>query len=390
MEFFDFENFSIGNPTLSPDNKRLFFVTCAPFPEAMGHTDIYYVDIMDDGTYGNFKYIPGINTSGRESFPFISSEGTLYFSSDGIYDDKPSLGLLDIYKVEDIDQVMKKEKEAKIIHLGSPFNSVMDDFAFFMNVPEDYDECEANAYFSSNRQGGMGEDDIYRVKVKRNIAVKGTIKDKKTGDYIKDAMVELIDSTGMVIKTVRVDSTGIYNFKVECDKNYNIRGSMSRYEDDLRKYNSANAKNNINLELMPFPCEISINHIEFALDSANIRLDAQNALSKLKDILISNPEIKIRIESYTDSRGPAKYNLDLSERRAQNTKLYLINAGVNEIQITSAKGFGEKCLIVSDEELRNLSTVNERNEAHQKNRRSLFILNCKEGFEGCQEADSDD
>jgi len=297
---------------------------------------------------------------------------------------------LDIYEVEDIDKVIKKQKEAKIIHLGSPFNSVMDDFAFFMEEPEDDEVCEVDTYFSSNRQGGLGEDDIYRVKIKRSKAIQGTIKDKKNGDYIKDATVELIDSTGMVIKTVKVDSTGIYNFDVECDKNYNIRGSMSRYDDDLKKYHSTEANDNIDLELMPFPCEISINHIEFALDSANIRVDAKNALSKLKDILISNPDIKIRIESYTDSRGPAKYNLDLSERRAQNTKLYLINAGVNENQITSAKGFGEKCLIVSDEEIRNLSSVNERNEAHQKNRRSLFILDCKEGSEGCQEADPDD
>ena len=59
-------------------------------------------------------------------------------------------------------------------------------------------------------------------------------------------------------------------------------------------------------------------------------------------------------------------------------------------KIVSAKGFREKCLIVSDEEIRNLPTINERNEAHQKNRRSLFILDCKEGFEGCQEADPED
>ncbi len=390
MEYFDFENFSIGNPALSPDNKRLFFVTCAPFEDANGHTDIYYVDIKNDGTYGKVMIVPGVNTNGRESFPFISSEGTLYFSSDGIYNNTLGLGLLDIYKVTNIDKVIQTG-EAKIIHLEGPINSDKDDFAYF-EEPQTGDNCEVYAYFSSNRQISIakGDDDIYRVKVKKTKTVQGVITDSSNKNPLADADVDLIDASGMVLKTVQVDSTGTFSLDIECDQLYRLRGSMTRYYDDLKEYNSAGEKDKINLELKPFPCEISINHIEFALDSADIRTDAKNALSKLKDILFSNPKIKIRIESYTDSRGPAKYNLDLSEKRAQNTKLYLISTGVKESQIISAKGFGEKCLIISDEDIKKLPTEKERSEAHQKNRRSRFILDCEEGLAGCQEMDPDD
>ncbi|MGM5469827.1 OmpA family protein [Flavobacteriaceae bacterium LMO-SS05] len=390
MEYFDFENFSIGNPALSPDNKRLFFVTCAPFEDANGHTDIYYVDINDDKTYGKVKIVPGINTGGRESFPFIASDGTFYFSSDGIFNNTLGLGLFDIYKVNNIDQVIQTGK-ANIIHLDSPFNSDKDDFAYF-EEPEQGDTCEVYAYFSSNREGSnaKGDDDIYRVKVKKNKTVQGLITDSSNKNPLPKANVDLIDASGMVLKTVQADSTGAFSFNVECNQLYRLRGSMARYDDDLKEYIAAEAKSSINLELKPFPCEISINQIEFALDSADIRADAKNALSKLKDILFSNPDIKIRIESYTDSRGPAQYNLDLSEKRAQNTKLYLIGEGVKDSQIISATGFGEKCLIISDEDIKKLPTEKERNEAHQKNRRSRFILDCEDGFEGCHEANRDD
>lgn len=398
FEFLDFDYYSVGNPALSPDNKRLFFVTCAPFADAMGKTDIYFIDILPDGTYSAVKRIPGVNSNGRESFPFVSSEGTLYFSSDGIYNDTLGLGLLDIYKVEDIDRVINNEKEAKVIHLPSPLNSDKDDFSFFLEEPAQDDKCVAYAYFSSNREGNnaKGDDDIYRTKMRRNKTIRVFVTDSLTQKPIENASVDLINAEGMVIKTVTVDSEGASNFEVNCDQSYHLRGSMARYYDDRKTYISTEGKDVINLKLKPYPCEFtvnlakfdSINHIEFKFDLDAIDSNAQDNLSNVLDILLTNPDIKIRIESYTDSRGPATYNLDLSRRRAINTKNYLIGKGVNEDQITSAKGFGENCLIVSDEDINNASP-SEREAMHAKNRRSRFLLDCDNGIEGCQELNSE-
>ena len=384
MDFLNYDYYSVGNPALSPDNKRLFFVTCAPLANAKGQTDIYYVDIKDDGSYGKIKSIPGINTSGRESFPFISADGTLYFSSDGIYNDELGLGLLDLYKVENIDRVIQNKKKAKVIHLGPPFNSAMDDFAFFIETPREDEKCEVYAYFSSNREdpNAKGDDDIYRVKVKQSRTIRGLVTDSSTQKPLANASVDLIDAEGKVLKTVQVDTTGAYTFDVECGQSYHLRGSKDRYYDDLKEYNATEEVDSINLALRAYPCEISINHIEFDFESDVIRPDAKKALSELLEILLTNPDIHVRIESHTDSRGSAEYNLDLSERRAQNTKSFLIKKGVNESQIISAKGFGESCPVISEAEINKLPK-DKREAEHERNRRSLFILDCNDEVKGC-------
>ena len=328
-------------------------------------------------------------------FPFISENNILYFSSDGVYDDNNPMGLLDIYKYD----LNEKNKEGNaVITLGEPYNSRKDDFAYFVRSLPDNSTYSEQGYFSSNRdtfyQMGdtiipKGDDDIYSFNVKCKQTIQGSITDLKTGDYLEDATVELIDSNGMVLKNVQVDSTGVYSFDVECDQFYRLRGSMTRYYDDLKESNYTEARDNINLKLKPYPCQITVNHL---YKSDSIRFDRINKKDFLPilELLLTNPDIKIRIESHTDSRGSAQYNLDLSERRAQASKSYLIKVGVKESQITSAKGFGKDCLLKSDEEIKNLPTEKERKYAHNENRRSHFIIkDCNDDSEGCQDNPED-
>jgi outer membrane protein OmpA-like peptidoglycan-associated protein/tetratricopeptide (TPR) repeat protein len=405
LDGINLENYSVGSPALSPDNKWLLFVTCAPYSDAQGQTDIYYVkiDVKNDSIiYGKPKNLSqSINTSGRESFPFISKDSTLYFSSDGIYDKKLGSGLLDIYKVYNIDKLIEQRElnndidSMEVVNLGAPINSPMDDFAFFIEEPKTDDDCEVYAYFSSNREvpEAKGDDDIYRVKVKIPKTIRGTIKDSKTGDYLSDAVVELIDSTGMVLDTLKVSSSGSFNFKVNCDNTFKLRGSKKLYDDDLKEFNSSEASDGINLELKPYPCEItinyagfdSINQIEFERDAVRITEGAKKTLKQVWDMLSTNPDIKIRIESHTDSRGSDDYNLRLSERRAQASKSYLDSLGGDkESQITNTKGYGESMLCISDEKIENLPTEKERDDAHQRNRRSRFIIvDCEDNTPDC-------
>ena len=390
MNFLDYENYSLGNPALSPNGERLFFVSCAPFEEAKGKTDIYYIDIKN-GKYSAVKSVPGINTNGRESFPYVSQDGDLYFSSDGIINGELGFGLLDIYKVKDIDKVISENNDnVKMEHLPAPFNGVMDDFGLYIDEQHGINnDCQNYWYFSSNRgdPNTKRDDDIYRVKMEKSGKVVGHVTDVSTQQPLMDASVDLIDVSGKVLETTQVDTEGSYQFDVECGQSYRIRGSMSRYYDDLKEIQATSKTETINLELKAFPCEITIDHIEFDLSSDLIRPDAKRAISEVLEILLTNPDVKVSIESHTDSRGPAAFNLDLSERRAQSTKAFLIGKGVKEEQILSVKGFGETCLLISDEEINN-APMSERNEMHEKNRRSRFILDCQDKVESCQDVNS--
>ncbi len=118
------------------------------------------------------------------------------------------------------------------------------------------------------------------------------------------------------------------------------------------------------------------------MDSDKIRKDEEPSFIPVLDLLLTNPELKIRIESHTDSHGPWDYNLELSERRAKATKLYLMENGVKEEQIVSVAGFGEKCLVYTDEEIAAFP-YGERASKHEINRRSIFILDGCEDDESC-------
>lgn len=376
----DFNSYSIGNPAFSPNNDLLFFATCAPYTEAQGNSDIYYVEIKD-GKYGEPKSVPGINTSGRESFPFVAQDSTLYFSSDGIYNDTLGLGLLDIYKVKNIYDVIKNNREPEVIHLNAPINSMMDDFAYFEEPNKDND-CENIAYFSSNwedRQNAKKSDDIYRVKLNKTKIIKGRIMDSFTKEPLANATVQLFDSKGH-LKPINVDSNGFYNFEVVCNQTYKLVGSMEMYTEDYKDFNSSENNENINLELKIDPCKIPYNKI-IVFDprgSDSISENAKKDIAKLATLLEKHKEIKFRIESFTDSKDDDDFNLALSQRRANATKTYLINeVGIDESQILSAIGYGEKCLLYSDNDINNMSSEKDQIEAHLKNRRSQILI------EGC-------
>ncbi|MBT8230383.1 MAG: OmpA family protein [Bacteroidia bacterium] len=388
MKFLDYELYSMSSPALSPDNRRLFFVSCAPFRDAKGQTDIFYVDINQDGSIDEeIKALPkGINTGSRESFPFVSKDGSLYFSSDGIYGDTLSLGLLDIYRVRDIDEVISGSKSVRVEHLDQPINSDKDDFAFFMAERDKDDICSPMAYFSSNRNypDTAGEDNIYRFSMTLTKTVQGQVIDSESREPIPDAFVHLIDSLGMVLKTAQVNSKGNYSFDVECDRFYRLRASKNYFYDDLMEFDSHSESENVNLALKPFPCEIMPPFL-FEYRTAELSFNDKVELLPLIEILLTNPEVTIRIESHTDLRGTEEFNQKLSHERAMSIKDYLINSEVQESQIVSAKGFGERCPIKTEEEIL-AAPKSKRDDLHRANRRSRFILSiCEDEADNCDD-----
>lgn len=357
---FNDDVFSTGHPALSPDNKTLYFVSDRE--GGIGQTDIYAVAINDDGTYGTPENLGNqINTEGREMFPFVAKDSTFYFSSDGHL----NLGLLDIFK----SNILKEEPTIDPENLGAPYNSGYDDFAFFIN-----DETR-KGYFSSNRPDGEGGDDIYGFKIdKCDQQITGVVTEHRTEIILADVTVQLIDETGKIIEEVITAADGAYTFEVECNKKYTVLGTKPDYKEDQQTITTSKENEKINtLDLVLKPLildsQIIINPIFFDFDKATIRTDAQYELENIVDVLRKHPEMIIKIEAHTDSRGRDSYNLKLSDRRAKSTAEYIISRGIEPHRIVSARGFGETRLL---NECANGVKCTE--EEHQLNRRSYFYI----------------
>ncbi|MGY0392315.1 OmpA family protein [Bizionia sp. KMM 8389] len=355
---FNDKNFSTGHPTLSPDNKTLYFVSDRE--GGLGQTDIYSVSINGDSFGTPVNLGDKVNTEGREMFPFIAKDSTLYFSSDGYL----NLGLLDIFKTN-----ILKDEQAEVENMGAPYNSGYDDFAFFI------DSETKKGYFSSNRTEGKGSDDIYGFTAQPcQQVITGTVRDSKTLLALETATVQLIDASGKIIDEVTSDENGVYKITADCNQEYKVLGKKLDYKDDINTVSTTDEtgiEQIADLNLIPLinDNEIVINPIFFDFDKWEIRPDAAYELENIVAVMRAHPDMVIKIESHTDSRGKDNYNLKLSDRRAKSTQEYLYSRGIEQERIESAIGFGETQLV------NNCSNgVKCTKEQHQENRRSKFII----------------
>jgi outer membrane protein OmpA-like peptidoglycan-associated protein len=362
---FNDDVFSTGHPALSADNKQLYFVSDREHPDAIGQTDIYVVDIYAGNQYSEPRNLgSSINTEGREMFPYIAKDSTLYFSSDGYL----NLGLLDIYKSN-----LLKDPEVTVKNLGAPFNSGADDFALFIDTET------KTGYFSSNRIGGKGDDDIYSFSENECKQItKGIVMDLDTKEPLPNAMVELINKNGKIINTITTSSTGAYSLLVDYEKKYSLKASKPDFKDAVKSFTSAaenNYENTVDLYLkflLKVPCEIVIDPILFDFDKWTIATDSKYELENIVNVLRDYPTMILKIESHTDSRGTDKYNNRLSEKRAKSTSDYLLSRGIDSNRIESAIGYGETQLLNKC-----ANKVKCTDAQHQENRRSYFkIVNC--------------
>lgn len=358
------KEYSTQHPALSADNKKLYFASDRP--GGFGKSDIYSVDINEDGSLGKPKNLGDIvNTSGSEGMPFINSEGHLFFSSDG----HVGLGLLDIFGT-----IENKEDEIiDIVNLGTPVNSSKDDFSFTMN------EDGTTGYFASNREGGMGDDDIYFYNRIPPLFVKGIVTDAINNKPIPNATVTLLDDKGEKITETETDENGYYEINIARNKDYQVVGSQKKYEDTTKNITSKDIETKVSkitadLILEPIQDVIKLaelNTIYFDFDKHNIRPDAALELDKVVNLMANEyPGMVIRIESHTDSRGGLLYNDRLSTNRAKSTHEYIISKGIDPSRILGHQGFGERRLTNSCDD--NNKTCEEAE--HQLNRRTLFIV----------------
>ncbi|MBP2833905.1 OmpA family protein [Aquimarina sp. U1-2] len=358
---FNDKTFSTGHPALSPDEKTLFFVSDRA--GGFGQTDIYKVAIRDDGSFGNVENLgEKINTEGREVFPFVAKDTTLYFSSDNHI----NLGLLDIFS----SNILKKktEEEVEVNNIGAPFNSGYDDFAFFTNPNGD------SGYFSSNRMGGKGSDDIYAFdRYECQQSLLGTTYNKRTSEILPNTTVQLIDQTGKIISTTTSNEQGVYTFEeISCEKTYTVLASKKDFRSDNQQFSTSTVnafENTLDIYLSPLIIdkEVVLNPIYFDFDKYEIRPDSAYELENLVNVMKDNPNMVIHIESHTDNRGSDRYNMRLSEKRANATKNYILSRGIDPSRVPVAVGYGESQL------LHDCKRCTEKE--HEENRRSIFKIN---------------
>jgi len=366
---FNSNEYSTAHPTLNADNTKLYFAS--DMEGTLGLSDIWVVTINEDGTYGEpVNMGRPINTEGRETFPFMSKNGNLYFASDG----HPGLGGLDVY----VTSPQAKDSEQRIINIGKPINSSYDDFTFIIN-----DDTKLG-YFASNRKTGMGSDDIYRFlqeEIPCDILVNGKVLDKESGAPIQGATVQLMDSDNQVISSILSATNGDYSFDTAtCEEQYIVRAIKETYNGDEVVFTtpdeSKTITNNLQLELAQKPINVGddltvlleLNPIYFDFDRFNIRPDAALELEKVISVMKQYPNMVVDARSHTDSRGVDSYNLSLSDKRAKSTVAYIISQGIDRNRISGA-GYGETQLV---NDCGNNSKCTE--EQHQLNRRSEFIV----------------
>jgi outer membrane protein OmpA-like peptidoglycan-associated protein len=368
---FNSDQYSVAHPALSNDDKTLYFAS--DMPGTFGQSDLFKVSINNDGTYSIPENLgPTINTEGRETFPFISDENELYFASDG----RPGLGGLDIY----VSKTEKSLNFGEVQNVGAPVNGTNDDFAFLI------DSKSRNGFFTSNRSGGKGYDDIYMFTETRKLTceqiLKGTITDKESGDFLDDVKMSLLDEKFQFLKGNFSNKRGQYSFEVECGKTYHVRAEKRNYETKEGTISISiekiNGESYLSLELenriksiglgTDLSKVLNIPMMYFDLDKSFIRKDAAFELEKIVAVMNENPKIKIDIRSHTDNRQTAEYNEALSDRRAKSTREWLIKRGIDASRLT-AKGYGESQLVNKCAD-----GVQCTEAEHQLNRRSEFII----------------
>lgn len=346
----------IAHPSISEDGQRLYFVS--DMKGGIGGKDIWYSEKQGKAWGTPINCGPRVNTKGDELFPFIHSSGTLYFASNGHL----GIGGFDIFFCD-----WEEGSWAEAVNLKSPVNSTGDDFAIVL------DEEKQFGYFTSNRVGGKGEDDIYSaIALPITFTVYGKTINNATDKILPQTKIALVGSDGTT-QNVLSDNTGAYKITLKKDVNYQLNASKNRFFGDVGEASTFALKESkdfeINFRLNPIPFkEMVLKGILYDLDKADLRMESISILDSLVRTLNDNPSFIIEIASHTDSRADSIYNLQLSQRRAQSVVDYLISKGIEKDRLI-AKGYGESRLLNGCKD-----GIECTEEQHQQNRRTSFTV----------------
>lgn len=368
-----------GHPALSPDGKKLYFVSDMPgsYQDDKANPlertkDIYVVNYVSRGkTWSDpINLGPAVNTTGNELFPFVHEDGTLYFSSDG----HPGIGGMDIYFTTGNTQEWTAPE-----NIGCPVNSKGDDFAIILDGTKEY------GFFSSDR--AKGDDDIYEFSMTPMVFIlKGTITDCDKKTPLDGALVTISNNKDTSKVRITTDRTGYYEVPLTVGRKYEINVSKRQdyFYDAKPKYVSTEGLEQ-SAEFIKDFClknqcdDIFVLPIYYGLDSSNLRPDSRRILEELVETLKKYPKMKVELGSHTDCRSSFEYNRALSQRRADSAVAYLMERGINPFRL-EARGYGESQL-TNKCECEDAKVVPCSEAEHQANRRTTVkVVNCNYEF----------
>lgn len=366
-----------AHPAVSADGLTMYFVS--DMSGGFGGKDIWVTTRSGAGSDWSAPINPGpdINTGGNELFPFLRNDGTLYFSSDGLI----GMGGLDIFKA-----VPQPDGSWIVENMKAPVNSSADDFGIaFENENE-------RGIFSSTRKG-RENDDLYAFEFPPlTFSITGLVKDEKTGSAIEGSTVQLIASDASNLQA-ETGSGGEFKFSLKPDVDYiflaSKRGYLNGKEKETTKGQEKSRELMVTILITAIDKPIELPNIFYDFNKYDLRPESMVSLDKLVETLNDNPNVTIELMSHTDSRDTEEYNYELSQRRAQSVVEYLIEKGIEPDRL-SAKGYGESSpkvvdasvvnqasflktgITLTEEYINSLPTEEQKEIAHQINRRTEF------------------
>jgi len=371
------DSISTAHPAISPDGLTLYFVS--DMPGGLGENDLWRVtrenESDDWGAPSNLG--EQINTPGNELYPFVHTDGTLYFSTDS----RIGLGGLDIFKAT------KDEVGTWILeNMKSPINSSEDDFGIVFETKVE------RGFFSSARKG-RGNDEIFSfVLPPLEFSVTGIVKDGRNDQILPRSTVKSVGSDGITVEA-NTGEEGTFKFMLKPSTDYVFIASQPGYLNGKERESTRGLDQSKEFEVTIYLASteraIELPNIFYDFAKWDLRPESMVSLDNLVETLDDNPNVTIELMSHTDSRGSPADNQELSQKRAQSVVDYLISKGIAADRL-QAKGYGEAQPKVVDEkvtalndflEIDDVLTENFINQldgpelqerAHQVNRRTEF------------------
>ncbi len=362
---FNSDSFSCGHPALTADGKRMYFSSDMPY--GFGEKDIYYsnYDEIKNKWTAPVNLGANVNTNEDDMFPFVSEDGNIYYSTKG----NVGMGGLDIFMTKDSLHTFKKAT-----NLQYPINSGADDFGINFLPKNKHQKGKPIAYISSNREGGLGDDDIYSVAIKPFVFLAKIKTIDREQNQATTALVMLNDSIGKNIFAIKTNDKGELTAELPLGILMNVFAKKDNYFSSAVTFISSKEivqdsiiEITLYLDAIPAPeIDFTLQGIFYDIDKFDLRAESKKVLDSLSIILKNNPNIVIELASHTDSRAPADYNIILSKNRAQSCVNYLVKTGIAKDRLVPV-GYGETKLIndCSDD-------VNCTEEEHQQNRRTTI------------------
>jgi peptidoglycan-associated lipoprotein len=367
----------VAHPAISPDELTLYFVS--DMPGSIGNKDIWKVTrkSLNSGWGDPVNLGPEINTPGDEVFPYLHPDGTLYFSSNG----HPGMGGLDIFRA-----AINVDGSWKVENMGYPVNSPADDFGIV------FEEKAERGFFSSNR-GRQNIDNIYSFNLPPLFFnAEGNVRDAETKKFLAGSSVKMVGSDGTMIDS-KTGGDGRFRFMLRPDVDYVFLASKEGYLTDKRNLTTRGHDRSmdfsVTIDIQSHQKPIELPNILYDYARWDLRPESLEVLDGLVETLETNSTITIELASHTDARGGTAFNIELSQRRAQSVVDYLISKGIASERLVAA-GYGKSRpravderlssihkflqpgITLTEEFIDSLSTEEQKEIAHQINRRTEF------------------